>query len=85
MDSSIWINVLPIRPNNGGTVSRTLIIIGASLIAMGVLWPLLARLGIGRLPGDIFIKGTHTSFYFPIVTCLIVSVVLSLIFWAINR
>jgi hypothetical protein len=66
-------------------MSRTLIIAGFVLLAAGVLWPFLARLGFGHVPGDITIKGEHTSFYFPLVTCLIVSVVVSLLFWLINR
>ena len=49
--------------------------------AIGVLWPLLGRLGLGRLPGDIFIRGQHGAFYFPITTCILVSVVLSLLWW----
>jgi hypothetical protein len=62
-------------------VSRTLIVIGVLLIAAG----LLIKLGvpIGRLPGDIVIRRGGGTFYFPIVTCLVVSVVLTLIgiFW----
>jgi hypothetical protein len=66
-------------------VARTLIIIGLVIAAVGVLWPLLSRLGLGRLPGDIYVQGEHGSFYFPIVTCLVISVVLSLVIWLINR
>jgi hypothetical protein len=65
-------------------VSRWLIGIGLVLVAAG-LWPWLARLGLGRLPGDIAIERSNFTFYFPIVTCLIVSVVLSFILWLINR
>jgi hypothetical protein len=53
------------------------------LIVIGLLWPWLDRLG--RLPGDIAIKTEHGGFYFPIVTCLIISAVLSLIFWLLGR
>jgi len=64
---------------------RFLITLGLGLIVLGLAWPFLRRLGLGRLPGDIAIKGDHGSFYFPIVTCLIVSAVLSLIFWLSGR
>jgi Protein of unknown function (DUF2905) len=58
-------------------MSRTLIVLGLVLIALGVL----LRLGlpIGRLPGDIVIRRGGGTFYFPIVTCLVISVVLSLV------
>ena len=62
-----------------------LIVIGGILIAAGLLWPYLSRLGLGRLPGDIVIERDGGAFYFPIVTCLIVSVVLSLVFWLVGR
>jgi Protein of unknown function (DUF2905) len=66
-------------------MQRLLIIMGLALMAAGILWPVLQRLGLGRLPGDIFIRGEHGSFYFPIVTSLVVSAVLTLIFWLIGR
>lgn len=62
-----------------------LIAIGIVLVAIGLLWPWLTKLGLGRLPGDIIINRGNFSFYFPIVTCLIVSVVLSFILWLLNR
>jgi hypothetical protein len=66
-------------------MSRWLIIFGAVLIAAGLLWPLLQKIGLGRLPGDIVIERENFRFYFPIVTSLIISVVLSLILWLLNR
>ncbi len=66
-------------------MQRLLIIMGLALTAAGLLWPVLQRLGLGRLPGDIFIRGEHGSFYFPVVTSLVVSAILSLIFWLIGR
>jgi hypothetical protein len=62
-----------------------LIAIGIVLVAVGLLWPWLTKLGLGRLPGDIVINRGNFGFYFPIVTCLIVSVVLSFILWLLNR
>jgi len=66
-------------------MQRTLIIIGLVLFAAGVLWPLLAKLGLGRLPGDIRIESESGGFYFPIVTCLVISIVLSLVLWFFRR
>jgi len=62
-------------------MGRLLVTVGLVLVAAGLLWPYLSRLGLGRLPGDIMVRGEQGGFYFPIVTCLVVSVVLSLIFW----
>jgi hypothetical protein len=64
---------------------RLLIVTGLLLVAAGLLWPWIGRLGLGRLPGDIAIKGEHGSFYFPIVSCLVISAVISLIFWLSGR
>jgi hypothetical protein len=64
---------------------RWLVAIGLVLVFVGLLWPLLSKLGLGRLPGDIVIERDNFRFYFPIVSCLIISVVLSLIFWLLNR
>jgi len=66
-------------------MSRWLIVVGAVLVAAGLAWPWLSRLGLGRLPGDVVIHRGGTTFYAPIVTCLIVSVVLSLLFWLFRR
>lgn len=66
-------------------MGRFLVIAGLVLVAAGLLWPYLARLGLGRLPGDIAIQGEYGGFYFPIVTCVVISVVLSVIFWLMGR
>ena len=66
-------------------MQRALIIIGAALILIGVAWPWASKLGLGRLPGDIRIETESGGFYFPIVTCLIISVVLSLVLWFLRR
>jgi hypothetical protein len=66
-------------------MARLLIIGGVVLILAGLAWPWLGRLGLGRLPGDILIQRGQTSFYFPIVTCIIVSVVLSVLFWLFRK
>ena len=66
-------------------MQRILIAIGAILLLVGLLWPWLRRLGLGRLPGDIRIETANGVFYFPITTCVIVSIVVSLMIWFIRR
>jgi hypothetical protein len=66
------------------SISRFLITLGLVVLVIGLAWPLLAKLGLGKLPGDIVIKRDNVTFYFPLVTSLILSVVLSLLiglFW----
>jgi hypothetical protein len=62
-------------------MSRFLIVLGLVIVAIGILWPFLHRLGLGRLPGDFVVQRENFSFYFPLATSILVSVVLSLIFW----
>ena len=66
-------------------MQRALIVIGLAVVAVGVLWPWIARLPIGRLPGDIRIETGSGGFFFPIVTCLVISVVLSLLLWFFRK
>ncbi|HSC19208.1 MAG TPA: DUF2905 domain-containing protein [Rhizomicrobium sp.] len=66
-------------------VRRLLIVVGIACLAAGVLWPWLSRLGLGRLPGDIAIQRQNFSFYFPLVTCLVISVALTLLFWLFRK
>ena len=66
-------------------MSRLLIIFSIVLVAIGVLWPLIAKLGLGRLPGDIVIEREDFRLYIPIATSLLISLILSLILWFLNR
>ena len=66
-------------------MSRTLIIIGLAIVAVGILWPWLARVGFGRLPGDILIQRENFTIYIPVATALLFSIVLSVLLWLINR
>ncbi|OHV72799.1 DUF2905 domain-containing protein [Ensifer sp. LCM 4579] len=66
-------------------MSRLLIIIGLLILAVGLLWPWLSRIGLGRLPGDIIIERGNFTLYIPITTGLLLSVVLSVILWLVNR
>jgi hypothetical protein len=66
-------------------MARFLIVLGLIILVVGLLWPYLSRIGLGRLPGDIVIERDNVTFYFPIVTCLLLSAVFSVILWAVNR
>jgi hypothetical protein len=66
-------------------MQRALIAIGLLLLVAGLLWPWLSKLGLGRLPGDIRIETEGGGFYFPFVTCIVISIVLSLILWIFRR
>ncbi len=68
-------------------LGRTLLVLGALLFSIGALLYLGGKLPfrLGRLPGDIIHRGEHTTFYFPIVTCVLLSVALSLLFWLVGH
>jgi DUF2905 family protein len=66
-------------------MQRALIVLGIVLVAAGLAWPWISKLGLGRLPGDIRVESESGGFYFPIVTCLVISVVLSLLLWFFRR
>jgi len=66
-------------------MTRTLVTLGIILIIVGVAWPWLVKLGLGRLPGDIVIEREDFRFYFPITSTILVSLLLSLIFWLIRK
>jgi hypothetical protein len=66
-------------------MQRILIAIGVVILIVGLLWPWLSRLGLGRLPGDIRIETESGFFYFPITTCVVISIILSVIIWFIRR
>jgi hypothetical protein len=60
-------------------LGRWLVSLGLALVLVGLAWPWLSKLGLGRLPGDIVIERGQSRFYFPVVTCLILSAVLSVV------
>jgi hypothetical protein len=66
-------------------MARLLITLGVILVVAGLAWPLLGKLGLGRLPGDIHVEREGFSFYFPITTGLIVSAVVSLVLWLLRK
>ena len=66
-------------------MQRLLILTGILIFAAGLAWPWLRRLPFGRLPGDIHIVREGFSFHFPIVSCIVVSIVITLILWIFRR
>ena len=66
-------------------MAKWLISIGVILVVLGIAWPLFTKLGLGHLSGDIRIERKGFVFYFPLMTCLIISVVVSVLFWIFRR
>jgi uncharacterized membrane protein len=66
-------------------MSRTLIIIGIVLVILGLLWPWLQKSGLGRLPRDIALERDNFRFYFPLTTSIIVSIIITLLFWLFRK
>ncbi|MGX9367028.1 DUF2905 domain-containing protein [Desulfoplanes sp. PS50] len=66
-------------------MQRSLIIIGLIIVALGLAWPLVSRLPLGRLPGDILIHKENVKIWFPITTCVVISLVVSLLVWLFRR
>jgi hypothetical protein len=69
------------------SLGRMLIVLGLMVAAVGVIISLGERLPIrlGHLPGDIIVRGKNSVFYFPLLTCLLISLVVSLVLWVVNR
>jgi len=66
-------------------MTRILVTLGIILVIVGLSWPWLMKLGLGRLPGDIVIERENFRFYFPITTMIIVSLIVSLIVWLFRK
>jgi hypothetical protein len=66
-------------------MSRFLITLGILLVIIGLAWPWLARLGLGRLPGDIVIERENFRLYFPVTTMILVSLVLTVVLWLLRK
>jgi hypothetical protein len=67
------------------SIPRLLVLFGLVLVALGLLWPWIAKLGLGRLPGDIVIEREGLRVYVPLATSLLVSAAISLVLWLFNR
>lgn len=66
-------------------MQKFLISLGVILVLLGLLWPYIQKLGLGRLPGDIAVEREGFNFYFPLTTSIIISIVLSLVVWFFMR
>lgn len=66
-------------------MQRTLIILGAVLLVVGLLWPWIQKFGLGRLPGDIAIERENFKFFFPLTTSIIISIVVTILIWLFTR
>jgi len=66
-------------------MNRTLILIGLAIVAAGVLWPVLSKLGLGRLPGDIVVERGNARVYVPVATCLLLSVAATILLSVFRR
>ena len=60
-------------------MQKLLITLGLGIAAIGLLYPYLRQLGLGKLPGDIILKGENSTFYFPVVSCIVISMLVSLL------
>lgn len=66
-------------------MAKTLITIGIILVVFGLCWPWLQKMHIGRLPGDFVFKSGSFKFYFPLATCIVISIVVSILLWIFRR
>ncbi|KTC88785.1 DUF2905 domain-containing protein [Fluoribacter dumoffii] len=64
---------------------KILIITGIILLIAGIFWPFLIKMGLGKLPGDIIIQKNNFTFYFPITTCIVISLIITLVFWFFSK
>ncbi|WP_237761381.1 DUF2905 domain-containing protein [Legionella cherrii] len=60
-------------------------ITGVILLITGIFWPFIKKMGLGKLPGDVIIQKNNFTFYFPITSCIVISLVITLIFWFFNK
>ena len=66
--------------NNEIIMQKILIILGIVILVIGLLYPYIKKIGLGQMPGDVIFKSGNSTFLFPVVTCIIISVVLTIIF-----
>ena len=66
-------------------MQKSLIILGVTILMVGLLWPWIQKLGLGRLPGDFAIEKDNFKFFFPLTTSIIISIVLTILIWLFTR
>jgi hypothetical protein len=75
----------PTLTEKGRPMQKTLIIIGIVVVVIGLLWPWLGKIPLGRLPGDILINRPNLKIYIPITTMVLISVIISVILWFLRK
>lgn len=66
-------------------MGKLLVVLGLALVAIGLAWPWLGKIPWGRLPGDIVVERENVRFYFPLMTGLIASIVLTIVIWLLRK
>ncbi|NRA74094.1 MAG: DUF2905 domain-containing protein [Rickettsiales bacterium] len=66
-------------------MQKLLILIGIIFIVVGLSWSFITKLGLGKLPGDLSIETKNFKFYFPITTCIIISLIITLVLWLLKK
>lgn len=66
-------------------MQKMLIILGITILVVGILWPWLSKLPIGRLPGDIIVNRPHLKVYIPVTTGIVISLLVSIILWLMKK
>ena len=66
-------------------MNRTLITIGIVILLIGITWPWISKIGLGKLPGDIIIEKGNTKIYFPITTSILITLAISLLLWILRK
>ena len=61
-------------------MQKMLIILGIIILAVGIVYPYIKKIGLGQLPGDLVFKSENSTLFFPIVSCIVISVVLTILF-----
>ena len=66
-------------------MQKTLIVIGIVVVAIGLLWPWLGKIPLGRLPGDLVINRPNLKIYIPITTMVLISIIISVVLWILRK
>ena len=66
-------------------MQKTLIIVGFAIVALGLLWPWLGKIPLGRLPGDIIISRPNLKIYFPLTSMMLVSIIITIVLWLFKK
>jgi hypothetical protein len=81
----MWVSHARIPATRQLAMQRLLIVVGVVLVVVGLAWPWISKLGLGRLPGDIHIQRDGFDFYFPVTTGIVISLVISVVLWLLRK